>query len=134
MIVHGDIKPSNLVFDASTENIALIDWGSSVFAQLDANQQFITANVMELMSDNLQQTNARLGDVYFIGDEQLNGGLSSPGLTNRAQPARSMPWLQRNPAALAIGQSRLLPGAAHGVCPNAGWHAVAGSGHPSQSR
>lgn len=77
-IVHGDIKPSNLVFDASTENIALIDWGSSVFAQLDANLQFITANVMELMSDNLQQTNARLGDVYFIGDEQLNGGLSSP--------------------------------------------------------
>jgi len=77
-IVHGDIKPSNLVFDASTENIALIDWGSSVFAQLDANQQFITANVMELMSDNLQQTNARLGDVYFIGSEQLNGGLSSP--------------------------------------------------------
>lgn len=77
-IVHGDIKPSNLVFDATTENIALIDWGSSVFAQLDANQQFITANVMELMSDNLQQTNARLGDVYFIGSEQLNGGLSSP--------------------------------------------------------
>ncbi len=77
-IVHGDIKPSNLVFDARTENIALIDWGSSVFAQLDANQQFVTANVMELMSDNLQQTNARLGDVYFIGEEQLNGGLSSP--------------------------------------------------------
>lgn len=77
-IVHGDIKPSNLVFDEQTEAIALIDWGSSVFAQLDANQQFVTANVMELMSDNLQQTNARLGDVYFIGEEQLNGGLSSP--------------------------------------------------------
>jgi len=77
-IVHGDIKPSNLVFDERTENIALIDWGSSVFAQLDANHQFINSNVMELMSDNLQQTNARLGDVYFIGEEQLNGGLSSP--------------------------------------------------------
>ncbi|WP_166260408.1 protein kinase domain-containing protein [Marinobacter salicampi] len=77
-IVHGDIKPSNLVFEHATETIALIDWGSSVFAQLDANLQFLSTNVMELMSDNLQQTNARLGDVYFIGEEQLNGGLSSP--------------------------------------------------------
>ncbi|SHF45576.1 serine/threonine protein kinase [Modicisalibacter ilicicola DSM 19980] len=77
-IVHGDIKPSNLVFDPATERIALIDWGSSVFAQLDANQQFVSTSVMELMSDNLQQTNARLGDVYFIGEEQLNGALSSP--------------------------------------------------------
>ncbi|GGC85441.1 protein kinase domain-containing protein [Vreelandella lutescens] len=77
-VVHGDIKPSNLVFDAVSESIALIDWGSSVFAQLDQTLQFVGANVMELMSDNLQQTNARLGDVYFIGDEQLNGALSSP--------------------------------------------------------
>ncbi len=77
-IVHGDIKPSNLVFDPASEHIALIDWGSSVFAQLDAGQQFVTTNVMELMSADLQHTNARLGDVYFIGDEQLNGGLSSP--------------------------------------------------------
>ena len=77
-VVHGDIKPSNLVFDPEQEVIALIDWGSSVFAQLDAQLQFVGANVMELMSDNLQQTNARLGDVYFIGEEQLNGALSSP--------------------------------------------------------
>lgn len=77
-IVHGDIKPSNLVFDERDESVALIDWGSSVFAQLDAELQFVSANVMELMSDNLQQTNARLGDVYFIGDDQLNGALSSP--------------------------------------------------------
>ena len=77
-VVHGDIKPSNVVFDPEQEAIALIDWGSSVFAQLDAQQQFVSANVMELMSDNLQQTNARLGDVYFIGEEQLNGALSSP--------------------------------------------------------
>ncbi|MCP1367850.1 protein kinase, partial [Halomonas sp. BBD48] len=74
-IVHGDIKPSNLVYDPHAERVALIDWGSSVFAQLDANQQFVSANVMELMSDDLQQTNARLGDVYFIGEEQLNGHL-----------------------------------------------------------
>ncbi|MBH8578696.1 protein kinase domain-containing protein [Bisbaumannia pacifica] len=77
-VIHGDIKPSNLVFDAAREEVALIDWGSSVFAQLDANGQFVASNVMELMSDNLQQTNARLGDVYFIGEEQLNGALSSP--------------------------------------------------------
>ena len=77
-VVHGDIKPSNLVFDEVGETVALIDWGSSVFAQLDARLQFVHANVMELMSDNLQQTNARLGDVYFIGEDQLNGALSSP--------------------------------------------------------
>lgn len=77
-LVHGDIKPSNIVFDPITEKIGLIDWGSAVFAQLDQNQQYVSANVMELMSDDLQHSNARLGDVYFIGDDQLNGGLSTP--------------------------------------------------------
>ncbi|GAB3017014.1 protein kinase [Bowmanella dokdonensis] len=77
-IVHGDIKPSNLVFDEQSEDIALIDWGSSVFAQLDAQGNYVGANVMDLMSSDLQQTNARLGDVYFIGDEQMDGALSSP--------------------------------------------------------
>lgn len=77
-IVHGDIKPSNIVYDAETETIGLIDWGSSVFSQLDSHGQFVATNVMDLMSGDMQQTNARLGDVYFIGDEQLNGGMSSP--------------------------------------------------------
>jgi non-specific serine/threonine protein kinase len=76
-IVHGDIKPSNLIWDEETETLSLIDWGSSVFAQLDENAQPVVNNVMELMSADMQNTNARLGDVYFIGDEQLNGALSS---------------------------------------------------------
>ncbi|MCU7554182.1 serine/threonine protein kinase [Alteromonas sp. ASW11-19] len=77
-LVHGDIKPSNLVWNAATESVGLIDWGSSVFAQTDASGQYVGNNVMDLMSGELHQTNARLGDVYFIGEDQLNGALSSP--------------------------------------------------------
>ena len=77
-VVHGDIKPSNLVFDAQQETIQLVDWGSSVFAQTDTHGQFLSTSVMDLMSSDLHTTNAKLGDIYFIGEEQLNGGLSSP--------------------------------------------------------
>jgi non-specific serine/threonine protein kinase len=77
-LVHGDIKPSNLVWDEHTETAHLIDWGSSVFAQVDATGQYTANNVMDLMSGELHQTNARLGDAYYIGEEQLNGALSSP--------------------------------------------------------
>lgn len=77
-IVHGDIKPSNIVFDETTGAISLVDWGSSVFAQVDEQGHYISNNVMALMSSDLQSSNARLGDVYFIGAEQRQGGLSSP--------------------------------------------------------
>jgi non-specific serine/threonine protein kinase len=77
-LVHGDIKPSNIVWNETDELIGLIDWGSSVFAQTDADGHYVGNNVMDLMSGELHQTNARLGDVYFIGHEQLNGALSSP--------------------------------------------------------
>ncbi|MCW8885582.1 MAG: protein kinase [Motiliproteus sp.] len=77
-VVHGDIKPSNVMFESNSETVALIDWGSSVYAQLDAGGQFVSNQVMDLMSGDLQNSNARLGDVYFIGSEQLNGALSSP--------------------------------------------------------
>jgi non-specific serine/threonine protein kinase len=77
-IVHGDIKPSNIVYDESTNQISLVDWGSSVFAQLDSEGHYIGTNVMQLMSSDLQSSNARLGDVYFIGPEQRTGALSSP--------------------------------------------------------
>ena len=76
--VHGDIKPSNVVFDEETGLVQLIDWGSSVVAQLDVEGQSTSNNVMDLMSSDLLHSNARLGDVYFIGPEQINGGLSSP--------------------------------------------------------
>ena len=96
-IVHGDIKPSNLVFDENTGKVQLIDWGSSVTAQLGIDKQSTSTYVMELMSSDLQHTNARLGDVYFIGPEQLNGGLSSPRFDEQGLAATLY--------ALASGQS-----------------------------
>ncbi|MCZ4335826.1 protein kinase domain-containing protein [Shewanella colwelliana] len=77
-LVHGDIKPSNLVYDIDTNHLSLIDWGSAVFAQRDGQGKPVNGNVMDLMSSDQQHTNARMGDVYFIGDDQLNGALSSP--------------------------------------------------------
>lgn len=77
-IIHGDIKPSNVVFDEASEEVALIDWGAAVFAQQDANRQFTDGVGLAALSSDLQETNAKLGDIYFIGEEQLRGGLSSP--------------------------------------------------------
>ena len=95
--VHGDIKPSNLVFDDQSGQLHLIDWGSAVMAQLDEHGQSTAFNVMDLMSSDLQNTNARLGDVYFIGPEQINGGLSSPRFDEQGAAATLY--------ALASGQS-----------------------------
>jgi non-specific serine/threonine protein kinase len=49
-----------------------------VHAQLDSQGQYLANNVMQLMSADLQHSNARMGDVYFIGPEQRKGELSSP--------------------------------------------------------
>ena len=76
--IHGDIKPSNLIWDESSETLQVIDWGSSVFAQCDLRGQYVSDNFMDLLSQDMQTSNARLGDVYFIGDEQMQGQLSSP--------------------------------------------------------
>ena len=95
--VHGDIKPSNVVFDPETEKVYLVDWGSAVPAQLDVSGQSTANNIMDLMSSDLQNSNARLGDVYFIGDEQINGEMSSPRFDEQGLAATLY--------ALASGQS-----------------------------
>jgi len=109
-LIHGDIKPSNIMFDPVSENIALIDWGSSVFAQLDAKQQYVAA--ANVLADDLQNSNARLGDIYFIGPEQLSGALSSPRFDEQGLAATLY--------ALASGQScrfgcRAIPPSALGL-------------------
>lgn len=95
--VHGDIKPSNVVFDEETQQVYLVDWGSAVTAQLDTHGQTTSNNIMDLMSSDLQNSNARLGDVYFIGPEQINGDLSSPRFDEQGLAATLY--------ALASGQS-----------------------------
>ncbi|CCQ11980.1 Protein kinase [Pseudoalteromonas luteoviolacea B = ATCC 29581] len=77
-MVHGDIKPSNIVWDRESDSFSLVDWGSSVYAQLDVEGNPIASNIMDLMSSDISHTNARMGDVYFIGDEQMSGAKSSP--------------------------------------------------------
>ena len=95
--VHGDIKPSNIMFNENTGRIYLIDWGSAVNAQLDIHGHTTANNIMDLMSSDLQNSNARLGDVYFIGPEQLNGEMSSPRFDEQGMAATLY--------ALASGQS-----------------------------
>ncbi len=95
--VHGDIKPSNVVFDPETEKVYLVDWGSAVPAQLDVYGQTTANNIMDLMSSDLQNSNARLGDVYFIGHEQISGEMSSPRFDEQGLAATLY--------ALASGQS-----------------------------
>lgn len=77
-IVHGDIKPSNIVYDETYHKLSLVDWGSSVYAQVDSDGNPIASNFMDLMSADLSTTNARMGDVYFIGEAQMSGEKSSP--------------------------------------------------------
>ena len=60
-IVHGDIKPSNLVWDENEKQLSLVDWGSSVYAQVDEQGNPIASNFMDLMSGDLSTTNARMG-------------------------------------------------------------------------
>ena len=95
--VHGDIKPSNVVFDPETEKVYLVDWGSAVMAQLDVHGHTTANNIMDLMSSDLQNSNARLGDVYFIGHEQISGEMSSPRFDEQGLAATLY--------ALASGQS-----------------------------
>ncbi|GHE77387.1 protein kinase domain-containing protein [Thalassotalea profundi] len=95
--VHGDIKPSNLVYDEQQQKVYLVDWGSAVVAQLDIHGQTTANNIMDLMSSDLQNTNARLGDVYFIGPEQIDGQMSSPRFDEQGLAATIY--------ALASGQS-----------------------------
>jgi non-specific serine/threonine protein kinase len=77
-IVHGDIKPSNIMFDKQTETVSLIDWGAAVIAQYDEQGQRADGVGLDAMNVEFQKTNAKLGDIYFIGDEQLQGACSSP--------------------------------------------------------
>ncbi|WP_286232984.1 protein kinase domain-containing protein [Thalassotalea sediminis] len=95
--VHGDIKPSNLVYHQDNNKLYLVDWGSAVTAQLDINGQTTANNIMDLMSSDLQNSNARLGDVYFIGPEQISGEMSSPRFDEQGMAATLY--------ALASGQS-----------------------------
>lgn len=78
LVVHGDIKPSNIMFDPDSESVSLIDWGAAVYAQLNIAGERIDGLGLGAIDSDFSTTNAKLGDIYFIGDEQLQADLSSP--------------------------------------------------------
>jgi len=78
LVVHGDIKPSNIMFDRDTETVSLIDWGAAVYAQLNISGERTDGLGLGALDSYFSTTNAKLGDIYFIGDEQLQGDLSCP--------------------------------------------------------
>ncbi|QIZ78911.1 protein kinase [Ferrimonas lipolytica] len=75
-IVHGDIKPSNLLFEPAQRHLSLVDWGSAVTAQQDIDGHALGSSIG--LYEGQQSSNARMGDVYFIGPEQLAQRPSSP--------------------------------------------------------
>lgn len=77
-LVHGDIKPPNIMYDPTTEKVSLIDWGAAVFSQLDENGHHTNVGGLNALSSEWNETNAKLGDIYFIGEDQLAGQLSTP--------------------------------------------------------
>ena len=78
MIVHGDIKPSNIMFDPQSETVSLIDWGAAVVAQENHLGDRIDSLGIDAINMEYQKSNAKLGDIYFIGEEQLQGACSTP--------------------------------------------------------
>ncbi|MBY5992992.1 protein kinase domain-containing protein [Ferrimonas balearica] len=109
-VVHGDIKPSNLVFDPTRKHLSLVDWGSAVLAQRDTADQPLGSALGLVEGD--RDSNARMGDVFFIGPEQLGGAPSTPRFDEQGTAATLY--------ALASGQvsrfgSKVLPAASLGL-------------------
>ncbi len=109
-VVHGDIKPSNLVFDHRRKHLSLVDWGSAVLAQRDADDLPLGSQLGLVEGD--RDSNARMGDVFFIGPEQLAGAPSSPRFDEQGAAATLY--------ALASGQvsrfgCKLIPAASLGL-------------------
>ncbi len=118
-IVHGDIKPSNIVYDVKHQsNQPGRIGGYRCFAQLDSDGHYIGNNVMQLMSSRLANIECPTRRcLFYLAQSSAAVLYPAHALMNKASPVPCMHWRLASPVVLAVKLFRSTKfGLANGIC------------------